>query len=94
MISNEAIDRAVKDDPYFWAKTLQRFYKTEDGKLALLWHINNAGFGDSFPDPVLEAQNAGRRSFVSELLALLKVDLSTVIVNDESTDLLDRILED
>lgn len=94
MVSNADIDKAVADDPNFWVRTLQRIYKSEDGKLALLWHINNAGFGDTFTDPVIEAQNAGRRGFVSELLSLLQIDLSTVIVNDEATDLLDRILED
>lgn len=94
MISNEVIRDAVEKDPFFWVKSLKNFYGTSDGKLALLWHINNAGYGEVYSDPVLEAQNAGRRAFVSELLSLLKIDLATLIVNDESADLLDRILED
>ena len=93
IISNAVIDAAVKDDPLYWYKILQRVFEKEDGKLALLWFVNNAGFGNTFTDPILEAQNGGRREFVAELLQLLKLDLSTLIVNDQATDLLDRILE-
>lgn len=93
IISNAVIDAAVKDDPLYWYRNLQRVFGKEEGKLALLWLINNAGFGSTFTDPLLEAQNAGRRGLVAELLQILKVDLSTLIVNDEAEDLLDRILE-
>ena len=93
MISNAVIDEAVKSDPNFWIKNLQRVYGSDDGKLALLWLINSAGFSNTYTDPLIEAQNAGRRGLVSELLQLLKVDLATLIINDEATDLLDRILE-
>lgn len=93
IISNAIIDAAVKDDPLYWYKILQRVFDKDDGKLALLWFVNNAGFGDTFTDPLLEAQNAGRRGLIAELLQILKVDLSTLVVNDQAEDLLDRILE-
>lgn len=93
MLSSKEIEAAVKEDSFFWVKTLQRLYSSEDGKLALYWLINNAGLLDSFPDPILEAQNAGRRGLIGELLGMLRVDVTALAVEPEVSDLLDRILE-
>lgn len=96
MIISKEIKKASEQDPFYWTKIFKNTFNTPDGKLALLWLVQNGGFYEVHNDPLLEAQSTGRRALVLQLLETVKLDLAEVIVNDgqegESIELLDRIL--
>lgn len=94
MIRSKRVGEAVEKDNLYPIKCLQEIFSSESGKVALLWLLEKVDFFTASPDPVIEAQNAGKRILIGELLRELKIDLNELVVTEEPLDLLDKIIEE
>lgn len=94
MISSKRLEGIAEKNNKFALECVQKTFKSDEGKVALLWLMEKASFFVGFNDAISEHKNAGRRELIGELLTELKVDLKKLAVEEEPMDLLDRILED
>lgn len=86
MIIAKRVRKLAEDNPNFWNEVLKRTFATGDGKLALLYLIQNSGMF-SLPksfDPLEVVYTDGRRSQILELLSEIGIDPTDIALDGES----------